>query len=114
MTARIYTTNSKTDGWKSFPNAETKTIKIDQKQRGIREYDIPYTHYCIKGKALCGESEPTGSSFYNDTRNQCDGCREGLRAKTKHDFTLRDKGDESENVVDYKANMAKDKPESSA
>lgn len=120
---RIYSTDSKKDGWKAFPGAATKTIKIDMKQRGIRERDIPFTHYVVKGVALCGETEPEGSGFYNDSRNQCDDCREGVRKQTKHDKQLEadcragkisvEKA-ESENVIDYKANAAKDKPESSS
>ena len=112
--AKIYNYNPATDGWKTYPDAETKTIKIDQKQRGIREYEIPFTHYCKNGKALCGAEEPSGSSFYNDPRNQCDDCREGVRKQTKEAFALRDKGDESKNVIDYKAAAAKDHPESSS
>ena len=105
---KIYTTNPKTDGWKAFDLNNTRTVKIDMKQRGVQERKIVFTHYCVKGKALCGLTEETGSSFYNDPRNQCDGCREGLRQKTKHDFALRDAGDESENVIDYKAAADKD------
>ena len=112
--AKIYNYNSDTDGWKTFPGAETKTIKIDQKQRGIREYEIPHTHYVVKGKTLCGLTEIAGSSFYNDPRNQCDGCRAGVRKQTKEAYALRDKGDESKNVIDYKAAAAKDHPESSS
>jgi len=112
-TTRIYNYNSATDGWKMFPGAELKTIKIDMKNRGIREVDIEFTHYCKAGKTLCGLDEPAGSSFRNDVRNQCDGCREGLRQQTIEAFALRDAGDESKNVVDYKAAAKKDKPESS-
>jgi len=108
---RIYTYDSKTDGWKKFPDAPVKIVKVDGKMRGIKEWEIPLTHYCVAGKTLCGLPEAEGSSWYNDTKNQCDGCREGMRQKTKHDFGLRDSGDETENVVDYKANAAKDKPE---
>lgn len=118
----LYTIDPKTDGWKAFPNAELKTIKIDQHQRGIREYEIPFTHYVVGGVALCGETEPEGSGFYNDTRNNCNGCREGLRQKTKHDYAIRDacragkitvEEAEKDNVIDYKAAAAKDKPETS-
>ena len=105
---KIYTTNPKTDGWKAFPNAETKTVKIDMKQRGIQEREITFNHYCVNGKTLCGLTEEPSSTFYNDPRNQCDGCRAGLRTKTKHDFALRDANDETENVIDYKAAAAKD------
>jgi len=120
---RIYTTNSKTDGWKAFPGAELKKVKLDMKNRGVREREIKFTHYVVNGKALCGESEPEGSGFYNDSKNQCDGCREGLRAKTIHDKKLledcrsgkitKEKA-ESENVIDYAAAEKKDKPESSS
>jgi len=112
MVVRIYNYDSKTDGWKVFPGAKLKTIRIDQKQRGIREYDIPYTHYCKAGKTFCGETEPTGSSFYNDVRNQCDGCREGLRQQTKQAQAALASGDESINVIDYKAAEKLDKPQS--
>ena len=112
--ARIYNYNSKTDGWKTFPGAKTKTIKIDMKRRGIQEADIPFTHYVKSGMTLCGEEEAAGASFYNDTRNQCDGCREGLRKQTKKAFALKKAGDESKNVIDYKAAAAKDRPESSS
>ena len=120
---RIYTINPKTDGWKTFPGAELKTIKIDQKQRGVREYKIPFTHYCVNGKALCGLSEPEGSGFYNDSRNQCSDCRQGVRKKTIHDYKLRDdcrankisvEKAESENVIDYKAAAKNDHPETSS
>ena len=120
---RIYTTNSKTDGWKAFPGAETKPIKIDMKLRGIQERDITFSHYCVNGKALCGLSEPEGSGFYNDSRNQCDKCRNGLRKKTIHDYKLRDdcrankisvEKAESENVIDYKAAAKNDHPETSS
>lgn len=121
--ARIYTIDSAKDGWKRFPEAELKTIMIDMKQRGIREREISFTHYCVNGKALCGLSEPEGSGFYNDSRNQCDKCRAGLRKKTINDYKLRDdcrankisvEKAESENVIDYKAAEAKDHPETSS
>lgn len=118
----LYTTNPKTDGWKKFPDAKIKMVKIDAKMRGIKEWPIPFTHYVVGGKALCGENEPEGSSFYNDTRNNCDGCREGLRQKTKADYATRDacragkitvEEAEKGNVIDYKAAAVKDKPETS-
>ena len=111
--AHIYNYNPKTDGWKVFPNTKINKIKIDQKMRGIREYDIPLTHYVKAGVTFCGINEPEGSSYYNDIRNQCDGCREGLRAQTIEAFALRDANDESKNVIDYAAAAKKDKPESS-
>ena len=110
MGAKIYNYDSKTDGWKTFPDAETKTIKIDMKQRGIRERDIPFTHYVRAGKTLCGLPEASGASFYNDSRNQCDDCREGVRKQTKEAFALRDANDETKNVINYKAAAAKDNP----
>lgn len=114
--AKIYNYDPKTDGWKTFAGADTKTIKIDQKQRGIREYEIPYTHYVRAGKTLCGleGGDVDAAKFYNDSRNQCDGCREGVRQQTKEAFALRDAGDESKNVVDYKVAAAKDNPKSSS
>lgn len=120
--ARIYNFDPKTDGWKQLPGAEVKTIKIDQKMRGIREYDIPLTHYFKSGTAFCGATEVEGTTFYNDVRNQCDACRQGVREQTKEakaaleavktgDRTITEA--ESINVIDYKANAVKDKPESS-
>ncbi|MBL4817995.1 MAG: hypothetical protein JKY15_02010 [Deltaproteobacteria bacterium] len=108
---RIYNYNSDTDGWKQLPNAQLKTIKIDQKQRGIREYEIPLTHYFKGGKSFCGITEVEGTSFYNDTRNQCDDCREGLRAQSREAKEALERKDESVNVIDYKAAEAKDHPE---
>jgi len=113
MAVKIYNYDSATDGWKMFPGAELKTIRIDQKQRGIREYEIPLIHYCKAGKALCGLVEASGASFYNDPRNQCSGCAEGVRQQTKEAFALRDAQDDSKNVIDYRAAEKKDKPESS-
>ena len=120
--AHIYNFNPATDGWKLFPGAETKKIKIDQKMRGIREYDIPLTHYCKAGKTFCGITEDPGATYYNDVRNQCDGCREGLRKQTLEAYAARDAAlsgkmtdeqAEKINVIDYKAAAKKDKPESS-
>jgi len=112
--ANIYNYDSATDGWKMFPGADKKTIKIDMKNRGIREVEIEFTHYCKAGKTLCGLPEASGSSFRNDVRNQCDGCREGLRNQTKEAFALRDAQDESKNVVDYKKAAKLDHPETSS
>ena len=115
-TIRIYNYNSKTDGWKQLgnsPKSESKTIKIDQKQRGIREYEIPLTHYVKKGKTFCGIPEPTGTRFYNDVKNQCDKCRDGVRAQTLHAQKAFEANNETVNVIDYKAAAAKDHPESS-
>lgn len=117
---RIYNYDPKTDGWKKFPGAETKTIKIDQKMRGIREFEIPYTHYCKAGKTLCGLNEETGATFYNDPRNTCDGCKEGLRQQTKQAMqaladarsgAISEAKAEEINVIDYKAAEANDHPE---
>lgn len=119
---KIYNFNPKTDGWKTFHGAETKTIKIDQKQRGIREYEIPLTHYCKGGQTMCGMQEVAGVSFYNDARNQCPVCRGGVRDQTKQAIKnlndaragkiSKDKAEEI-NVIDYKAAEAADHPESS-
>ena len=120
--ARIYSFDPATDGWKMFPGAELKTIKIDMKNRGIREAQIEFTHYCKAGKTLCGLDEDPGATFRNDVRNQCDGCRAGLRKQTIHDKALFDACEageiteeeaEKDNVIDYKAAAKKDKPESS-
>lgn len=118
--AKIYSFDPATDGWKTFPGAETKTIKIDMKMRGIREADIAFTHYCKGGAALCGLPEASGASFYNDVRNQCDGCRAGLRKQTIKDKALFDACEageiteeeaEKDNVIDYKAAEKLDHPE---
>lgn len=120
--ARIYSYNPQTDGWKMFPGAEKKTIKIDMKNRGIREAEIEFTHYVKAGKTFCGLPEPEGSSFRNDVRNQCDGCRQGLREQTIKDkalFEACERGEiteeeaEKDNVIDYKAVTKLDKPQSS-
>jgi len=113
MVVKIYNYDSKTDGWKKFPGCSSKKIKIDMKNRGIRETEIEFTHYCKGGKTLCGEVEPSGSSFRNDVRNQCDGCREGLRQQTKEAQSALSKGDESINVIDYKVAEKTDHPEAS-
>lgn len=119
--ARIYSYDPKTDGWKTFPNAELKTIKIDMKMRGIRETDIAFSHYCKAGVTFCGLPEASGASFYNDVRNQCDGCRAGLRKQTINDKALFDACEvgaittdeaEKDNVIDYKAVAKLDHPES--
>lgn len=119
--ARIYTFDPATDGWKMFPGAEKKTIKIDMKNRGIREAEIEFTHYCKVGKTLCGLDEPEGSLFRNDVRNQCSDCRAGVRKQTIHDKALFDACEageiteaeaEKDNVIDYKAVAKLDKPQS--
>ena len=113
--ARIYNYDSKTDGWKRLGGAPTKTIKIDQKLRGIQEYDIPLTHYVKGGVALCGEAAGIGdATFYNDPRNQCSACKQKVREQTLEAKALEKAKDESKNVIDYKAAAAKDKPESSS
>jgi len=108
---RIYNFDPKTDGWKTFPDAPVKPIKIDQKQRGIREFDIPLTHYVKNGKTLCGQTEPEGTIFYNDVRNQCDKCRQGVREQTILARKALESNDESINVIDYKAAETDDHPE---
>lgn len=114
MAAKIYLTTAN-DGWYNVPGeTETKTFRIDLKKRGIKEFTKPVLHFFYKGKSMCGKYDgiPDGSHHQTTSHHLCDKCLPGVRALTAKAFALRDANDESENVIDYKAVTAKDKPES--
>lgn len=114
MITRIYNFDSKKDGWKAVPSENvTKTWTIDSGQRGKREYSGPVVHYFLNGKSMCSKfpTEPADAVFNNTPQAYCDECLPGCREFAKHSKALETAGDESENVIDYKAAEKKDKPE---
>lgn len=110
-TARIYNYDSKKDGWKSSPS-EGATVKytVISGKRTI-ERDDPLCHYFKDGKSMCGIDELADVRFENNTHAYCAKCLPGCRKFAIESKALETAGDESKNVVDYKAAEKKDHPE---
>ena len=77
-------------------------------------YKVPVQHYFKNGKSLDGKyaTIPSGAHRENDPVGYCSECLAGVRKQTIQAYALRDAGDETKNVIDYKVTAAKDKPES--
>jgi len=110
---KIYNYDSKTDGWKRVHSeGEGREFTIPHEVRKDTVRNIPLQHYFKNGKSMCDKyaAEPVDTSFYNDSRNYCSDCLVGVRNQTKEANELLAAGDESKNVIDYKAAEKKDKP----
>ena len=113
--------NEHDDGWYAIPS-ENATVEYDQAigKRGRVEHVVqPILHFFKDGKSYCGKftTIPSDAHMDNNPEGYCRDCLPGLRKQISHNWELRDandgKGDESENVIDWKAIAAKDKPETS-
>ena len=115
--ARIYNYDSSKDGWKAVPSEKvTKTFTVDAGKRGKITRTQPVVHYFKGGKSMCSKfpTEPPDAKFENQTQCYCDECLPGVRKFALESKALEAAGDESKNIVDYKAAEKTDKPESSS
>ena len=114
MPAHIYNFDPATDGWKAVPSEKAdKTYTIDAGKRGKITRTSPVLHYFLAGKSMCDKfpTEPADAVFQNNTHAYCDACLPGCRKFAIDSKALETAGDESKNVIDYKAAEKKDKPE---
>lgn len=109
------------DGWYAVPS-EKVFVEYDQaigKRGRIDHVKQAKLHFFKDGKSYCGKypSIPNDAHMDNNPAGYCSDCLVGLRKQIAHGWKLRDanggKGDESENVIDWKAIAAKDKPQTS-
>ena len=107
------------DGWYAVPS-ENEYVEYDQavgKRGRIKHVKQSRLHFFKDGKSYCGKFStfPSDATPQNNPEGYCSDCLPGLRKQIAHSWDLRDanngEGDESENVIDWKAVAAKDHPQ---